>query len=330
MATKKIKVGIIGLGMVGEPLKNWFVNVLGYKRGKDLFCYDTDPKKGYFDDINKADIIFVTLPTPSNPDESCNTSIVEGAVKTIKDGKIVVVKSTVEPGTVARLQKKHPRKYFIFNPEFLTEAQAWLDFVKPDRQLVAPTSKSQKNAWEVLSLLPLAPFVRPWSSDYTKKRISSTEAEMAKYASNVFGYIKVIYGNILADICCALKLKFKKDKIPEAINYENIREAISADPRIGPAWLNVEHGDYAGVGGFCFPKDMKAFMKFIEKLIEDLSKIKKVDQGLIKSLKAGLKVLKSVEDYNKTLLAWQGLRLSDVSKHNKEIIIKKRKPVRNS
>lgn len=328
MAAKKIKIGIIGLGMVGEPLKNWFSNVLGYKRGKDLFCYDIDPKKDYFDDVNKADIIFVALPTPSNPDGTCNTSIVEGAVKTINDGKIVVIKSTVEPGTVARLQKNHPKKYFIFNPEFLTEAQAWLDFVRPDRQLVAPTSKSQKNSWEVLSLLPLAPFVRPWSSDYTKKRISSTEAEIVKYASNVFGYIKVIYGNILADICYALRLKFKKERMSENIDYENVKEAISADPRIGPAWLNVEHGNYAGVGGFCFPKDMKAFMGFIKKLIDDLSKDKKINPGIIKSLKASLKVLKSVEDYNKTLLAWQGLTLNEVSKHNRELVIKKRKQIR--
>src|SRR3990167_5591886 len=125
--SSKIKVGIIGLGMVGEPIRKWFEEILGYKRGRDLFCYDADPKKSYSDDINKADVVFVSVPTPPNPDGSCNVSIVKSVVPTIKDGKIVVVKSTVSPGTVQELQNKHPRKRFIFNPEFLTESQAWED-----------------------------------------------------------------------------------------------------------------------------------------------------------------------------------------------------------
>ncbi|MDO8669703.1 MAG: hypothetical protein Q7K65_05430, partial [Candidatus Buchananbacteria bacterium] len=97
---KKIKVGIIGLGMVGEPIKRWFEEYHKYRRGKELFCYDTDPKKGYSDDVNKADVVFVAVPTPANPDGGCNTSIVQNAVATVNDGKIVVIKSTVPPGTV--------------------------------------------------------------------------------------------------------------------------------------------------------------------------------------------------------------------------------------
>ncbi len=144
--TKKIKIGIIGLGMVGEPIKRWFEERLGYRRGRELFCYDTDPKKGYGDDINRADIVFVAVPTPANPDGGCNISMVENAADTINDGKIVIVKSTVLPGTVEGLQKKYPWKRFIFNPEFLTESQAWLDFIKPDRQIIAHTLKSRSDS----------------------------------------------------------------------------------------------------------------------------------------------------------------------------------------
>ena len=118
--SQKLKVGIIGLGMVGEPIRRWFEDLNGRKRGKDLFCYDSDPKKIFKDDVNKADVVFVSVPTPSNPDGSCNTSIVESVVAQIKDGKIIIIKSTVEPGTVQRLQDKYPKKRFIFNPEFLT------------------------------------------------------------------------------------------------------------------------------------------------------------------------------------------------------------------
>jgi UDPglucose 6-dehydrogenase len=327
--SRKMKVGIIGIGMVGEPIKRWFEEYLGYRRNKELFCYDTDPKKGFNDDINKADIVFVTVPTPANPDGSCNFSAVESAAGTISDGKIIVVKSTVPPGTIENLQKKHPRKRFIFNPEFLTESQAWLDFIKPDRQIVAYTLKSRGDTKEVLTLLPKASFERPWSSDYTKKDINATEAEVAKYAANVFGYIKVIYGNILADLCHAITLDFNKRKVGARIDYENVREVISADPRIGPAWLNVEHGNYCGVGGYCFPKDMNAFIKFAENLAGELSGRKKTrDAGLIKSLKKGIEVLKAMAAYNETLLGWQGLTVEDVSRHDREVVVNKRKPIR--
>jgi len=333
-----MRVGIVGLGMVGEPIKRWFEEHLGYKRGKNLFCYDVDPKKGYFDDVNKADVIFVAVPTPSNPDGSCNTSVVENVLDSINDGKIVVIKSTVPPGTTERLQKKHKKKRIIFNPEFLTEAQAWEDFIKPDRQIVAHTSTSLNDTLEILQLLPKRHFIRPWASDYIKKSVHATEAEMGKYASNIFGYIKVVFGNILADFTHALSLQLRKEGIPVSVNYENIRDIISADLRIGPAWLNVEHGDYCGAGGYCFPKDMDAFIKWGEDLTKSLekaclagrraSKSVKIDPGLIKSLKKGIKALRAIKEYNEQLLKWQGLDIEDVKRHDKEIVIKKRKRIR--
>ena len=329
MSNKKIKIGIVGIGMVGDPIRRWFEEHNGYRRGKELFCYDTDPKKGYADDVNRADVVFVAVPTPANHDGSCNVSIVQSATATINDGKVVVIKSTVPPGTVESLQKKYPRKKFIFNPEFLTESQAWLDYIKPDRQIIGHTAKSYSDTKEILALLPRAHFERPWSSDYIKKDINATEAELAKYAANVFGYIKVIYGNILADLCHAIDVNFKRRGIGSGIDYENVRETISADPRIGPAWLNVEYGDYCGAGGYCFPKDMNAFISFAEGLMADLSKNKKgMNRGLIKSLQKGTGVLRAVVAYNEALISWQGLTTGDVSRHDNEVVIKKRKQIR--
>ncbi|MBI2062889.1 MAG: UDP-glucose/GDP-mannose dehydrogenase family protein [Candidatus Yanofskybacteria bacterium] len=313
--------------MVGEPIKRWFEENQKYRRGKELFCYDADPKKGYSDDVNLADIIFVAVPTPTNPDGSCNVSIVQSVTSTINDGKIVIIKSTVPPGTVEGLQKKYPSKKFVFNPEFLTESQAWLDFIKPSRQILGHTARSYADVKEIMALLPQAHFERPWASDYSKKDINATEAELAKYASNVFGYIKVIYGNILADLCHALAVNFKNNKINSEVTYENIKEVISADPRIGPAWLNVEHGNYCGAGGYCFPKDMNALISFAESLVKDLSKNKK-NLDLVTSLKKGVAVLRAVTDYNKSILNLQGLTIEDVSRHDKEIITLKRKPIR--
>lgn len=326
---KKLKVGIIGLGMVGSPIRRWFEEFRGYKRGRNLFCYDADPKKGYTDDINKADIIFISVPTPSNPDGSCNISIVEKALDGIKDGKIVVIKSTVLPGTVEGLQKKHPRKKMVFNPEFLTESQAWLDYIKPDRQILGSTRKSFSDMREIMNLLPLAYFSRPWGSDYVKKSINASEAELAKYASNTFGYIKVVFGNLLADVSYALAEKLNREGIDTEADYQNIREVISADPRIGPAWLDVEHGNYSGAGGYCFPKDMNAFIAFIEKdLIHYLSKSSRKDKKLIWILKKGLVMLKAIRDYNRSLLSWQGLTEAQVSKHISEYQLNRIKKIR--
>jgi len=309
--------------MVGEPIRRWFEEKNGYKRGLDLFCYDVDHKKGYADDVDRADVIFVSVPTPSNPDGSCNTSIVESAVAGLKDGKIIVVKSTITPGTVEKLQGRFPKKRLIFNPEFLTESQAWEDFLSPDRQIVGHTAKSISDAVEVLNLLPKKHFIRPWTSDYSKKSVNATEAELGKYASNVFGYLKVIYGNVLADFCYALgKVQGVK------VDYENIKELIGADLRIGPSWLNVGHGNYCGAGGYCFPKDMNAFIAFGETLEKDAVKKKLLDKDHLKILQGGIAVLKAVRDYNKTLIESQGLTMEDVAKHDKEIIVQKRKKIR--
>ncbi|MEK7500636.1 MAG: hypothetical protein AAB642_00740 [Patescibacteria group bacterium] len=327
MTKDNIKVGIIGLGMVGDNTRRWFEEVKKYRRGKDLFCYDIDSKKGFNDSLGEADIVFVCVPTPPRPDGGCDTSIVKKAAARIPDGKVVVIKSTVEPGTVELLQKKYPRKFFLFNPEFLTESQAWSDFVDPDKQIVGFTPQSKSLASDVLALLPDAFFISPGTKDkncYGKIRINASEAEIGKYAANVFGYIKVIFGNILADIACGLDAKFKKNKIETRVIYDNIKEMLGHDRRIGLSWLDVNYGNYCGAGGYCLPKDMNAFISFTGTLIKFLKKIR-AERGLIKSLESGHKVLAAIRDYNAQLLKWQGLSLKQVSDHTHKLALKPKK-----
>ncbi len=325
----KPKIGVIGVGMVGGPVKRYFEEMRGYKRGKDLFCYDIDPQKGFFDDVNKAEVIFICVPTPNSANGRYNLSIVESALKMIKpEGKIVVVKSTISPGSAEHFQKLFPKHKIVFNPEFLTESQAWLDFIRPDRQIVGYTKKSIDASMMVLSLLPQAPFMAPWGSDcYTTNRVSATEAEMAKISANVFGAVKVAFGNILADIATALKKYFSKKGIDVDVSYDNVRKIISADHRIGGSWLNVEHGNYCGFGGYCFPKDLKAYIGFFDDLISELSKDKK-NKELVFCLQKGQKVFQTVWDYNEALLKMQNLTIADVSQHDKDIVLKKIKKIR--
>lgn len=290
-------IGIIGVGWVGAQIKRYFEEVRGHTSGRTLVTYDIDPKK-CFGDINVANIVFVAVPTPmSKKDGSCDTSIVESAVRKLKREKIVVIKSTVPPGTTEVLQKKYPKQKFLFNPEFLTESRAWEDMLRPDRQIVGFTANSIDAAYWVLSLLPKAPFMSPWGQGtYHPVRISATEAELIKYAGNVYFVRKVNWANALAKV---------SEKL--GIDYESVRKGIAADHRIGDSHLDVTHGGYRGFGGYCFPKDTSGFMQFV----------KKSGASDVHAL------LTSDWKFNENLLNEQGLTVEDVSKHISEIEIKK-------
>ena len=292
--SKKIKIGIVGIGMVGAPLARWFEES-GYQRGQNLFLYDIDVKKNYFDDVNLANIIFITLPTPRNPkDGSCDISIVGGAIKRINKGpKIIVIKSTVPPGATEAFQKKYSKHKFLFNPEFLTESRAWEDMIRPDRQIVGFTEKSLEAANFVLSLLPKAPFMSPWGiGTYRPIRITATEAEFIKYAGNLHFIRKVNWANALAKAAGTF-----------GVDYENIRQGMAADHRIGDSHLDVNHGGYKGWGGYCFPKDVSAFMAFAKQ----------------RGFKEIYDLLSQEWKFNESILKKQGLSYEDVSRHITEL-----------
>lgn len=286
------KIGIIGVGWVGAQVKRYFEEFRGYKTGADFFAYDIDPAK-CAGDINQAEVIFVVVPTPRNPkDGSCDTSILENAVSKVGgEGKVVVLKSTIPPGTTEKMQAKYPQHKFLFNPEFLSEKTAWQDMLRPDRQIIGFTKSSMDVAHLVLMLLPRAPFMSPWGiGTYKQTRITATEAEFIKYGGNVYFAQKVNWANALAS--AAEKL---------GADYENIRQGMAADHRIGDSHLDVTHGGYRGFGGYCFPKDLSAFMMFAKE----------------KGLAEVHNLLKAAWDFNGALLAEQGLTYDDVSKHIK-------------
>lgn len=298
----KLFIGIIGVGMVGTPLKRWFEEHKGYERGKNLFLYDIDPKKGYFDDVSKADVIFICVPSPRNPDGSCNTEIVRSGVKSIKGDKIIVIKSTIPPGTTERLQKEYSHHKFLFNPEFLTERRAWEDMVRPDRQIVGFTAQSIDAAHPVLSLLPKAPFMSPWGRNtYAPIKISATEAEIIKYGGNIHFVRKINFANALAHLCEVMENDLKQKGCAEyGVHYENVKAGMAADHRIGDSHLDVNHGGYKGWGGYCFPKDLDAFIAHFDSL----------------GLGEDVELLKADRDFNEKILAEQELTLEEVSTHD--------------
>lgn len=312
---KPIHIGIVGLGMVGQPLARYFESQ-GYVRGQTLFCCDTDSKKGYQDSLESAHIIFVCVPTPRGKNGECDTSIVESVVaQHAKKDNVIVIKSTVTPGTTERLARTYHAN-ILFNPEFLTESRAWEDFIHPDRQIVGFTEPAKKYAKIVLMLLPQAFFSSPGALDaYTFWALNATEAEVGKYAANVFGALKVTFGNVMADYCTILESNLRKADDGASVSYENVRLALMYDARIGGSWLDVHRGGYRGFGGYCFPKDTSAFIVSMRLLIEQCTPQDPMRQVYEK----GLALFEAMYAYNEALLESQGVGIQSISKHDHEI-----------
>jgi len=253
---KRQKLGIIGVGMVGGALAKVLPQPL---------LYDKYKKLGSLREINQAEIIFICVPTPYDKKKGFDLSYVEEAFKIIKGRKIIVIKSTVLPGTTEYFQRKYPRHKILFNPEFLTEITADQDMRYPDRQIVGYTQKSYNVAKDILQILPLAPFERI---------IPATEAEMVKYFGNCWFSVKVVYANQMYDLCQKL-----------GIDYNRVMECAAADKRIGRSHLDVFHKGYRGYGGKCLPKDIRALIQKGDELGVDLKLLKmaeKINQILTK------------------------------------------------
>jgi len=260
------KVGIVGIGMVGGAALRYFQK----KDGLEIFLYDKGQNLGSQEEVNKAEVIFVCVPTPYLKDGSgFDLSYVEETLSWLSGEKVVVIKSTILPGTTEMLQKKYPRHKLLMNPEFLTEETADQDMSYPDRQIVGYTEKSHDVAGDLIQLLPLAPFERI---------LPATEAELVKYFGNTWFSVKVSFANQMYDICQAL-----------GADYDRMVEASAADKRIGRTHLNVWHKGYRGYGGKCLPKDIKAFIQ--------LANSKGVD----------LKLHKAAEYINEELMKQQGI-----------------------
>ena len=272
MENKKIKVGIVGVGMVGGALQRYFE-----KENIKPFLYDKYKKIGSLEEVNNADIIFICVPTPYNIEKGFDLSYVEATCESIIGEKTIVIKSTVWPGTTEKLQEKYPHHKFLFNPEFLVEQNADEGMQNPDRQIVGFTKKSKDVAQDLISILPKASF---------EKIVKSSEAEMIKYFGNTFLTIKVIFANQIYELCQKT-----------GIDYDQVKECAAADTRIGLSHLDVHHGGYFGYGGKCFPKDIRALIQFAEKNGVDL-KLHKITEKINNEL-MGRQGIKDPEIFSK-------------------------------
>ena len=260
-----MRIGIIGAGIVGGAIEHCF------NEAHDLFIHDPARGPDLSDVIENCDMAYIAVPTPANDDGSCDTSIVESILEELPEGFIAVIKSTVIPGTTARLQSDFPHLKLAYSPEFLVERNRLEDFAN-QRILVVGTEfnevaelvfKHHKDAGVLIG-------------DKTF-HITSTEAEMVKYTKNNFYALKVIFANQMHDICEAM-----------GIEWPVIREIITTpqDQAIGDSHLEPLMGLNRGFGGKCLPKDTLALRELARKL--------KVDYDLLDAMQSDNSALRNV------------------------------------
>jgi UDPglucose 6-dehydrogenase len=242
-------IGIIGQGFVGNAI---------YQKFKEYFVvntYDLDPQKRNTDSlkkvVDKSEFIFVCLPTPMKSiDGSCDISIVENVIEEINSidkHVIVVIKSTIPPGTTEKLNRKYENINIVFNPEFLTEVNAVQDFNDQKRIVLGgPRPSTTKLRRIYTKVFPKAHIIKT----------DSTHAEMVKYLTNSFLATKVSFANEIYQICDKLNL-----------DYDKVVEYSTLDERLGQSHWSVPGPDGdLGYGGHCFPKDVRALIHLAEKM----------------------------------------------------------------
>ena len=245
---KNKKIGIIGRGFVGSAVQFGFSPNTGCDA--EVKVYDKDPNKSLHtleETVNDSDFIFLSVPTPSNIDGTINLDTVDKALSDINNvsnrkDNIILLRSTMIPGSTRVFQNKYPDLNLVFNPEFLTERSANFDFINQSRYIFGGNKENVKQAANLFR----------WRFG---KSISTIEtnyetAELIKYMNNCFLATKVSFMN---------EMKLVSDKCDA--NWEMAVEGFIRDGRIGHSHIDVPgHDGKLGFGGSCFPKDVQAMI----------------------------------------------------------------------
>lgn len=242
-----MKIGIIGRGFVGGAVQFGFSANTGCDA--EVRVYDKDPNRSLNtleEVVNESDFIFLSVPTPANPDGSVNLDIVDEALSSvnevIKKDNIILLRSTMTPGSTEKFQKKYPQLKLVFNPEFLTERSAKFDFINQSRYVLGG---NPKHTAEVANM-----YRWRFGKSISIVETNTATAELIKYMNNCFFATKVSFMNemkLVSDACGA--------------DWESAVDGFIRDGRIGHSHLNVPgHDGKLGFGGVCFPKDILAMI----------------------------------------------------------------------
>jgi UDPglucose 6-dehydrogenase len=272
-----MRIAVIGTGYVGLVVGACFAET-----GNDVICVDKDAAKirklrrgilpiyepgleelvkrnaaqkrlifetSLTEPVRRSEVVFIAVGTPTGEDGSADLQHVLAAgreiARALSGYTVIVDKSTVPAGTselVRQTMQQETTQPFavVSNPEFLKQGAAVEDFLKPDRVVIGATDA---RAIELMTEL-YRPFTRTGAPILIMDPVS---AELCKYAANAMLATRISFMNEIANVC----ERFGAD-------VDKVRKAVAADRRIGPAFLFPG----VGYGGSCFPKDVKAIIKF--------------------------------------------------------------------
>lgn len=236
-----------------------------------------------------TEIQFITVQTPSSNDGTIDLTHVRNAASSIgkalrgSEGyKLVVVKSTVTPGTTAGVVRpmleleshRKPNEFGLaVNPEFLREGRAIEDTMHPDRIVIGTNDERSERT--------LVSFYRRLYRRLPKTVLTTpVNAELVKYASNAFLATKVTFINEIANLCFKLK----------GADVSVVAKGMGLDKRIAPWFLRAG----LGYGGSCFPKDVSALLKAAESVGVDLSVAEAAAKGNEKQPLVGVDLAESL------------------------------------
>jgi len=255
------KIGVIGNGFVGDAIAHGFSPA---STGRcEVKVYDILPERSVNtleETVNYSDFVFVSVPTPMNNNGSISLKYINDAFKTIngvnrRSDNIIILKSTVVPGTTEKLQEKYPHLNIVFNPEFLTEKSSRLDFINQTRIVLGGDRIYTSQVAELFN--ERFKYCHIIQTDYKT-------SEIIKYFSNIFFTVKVSFANEMKLMCDTI-----------GADWDIALEGFVADGRVGDSHLNVPGPDgKMGFGGSCFPKDISAFMSFADSIGVDINTIK--------------------------------------------------------
>ena len=246
-----MKLGIIGIGFVGNAIKSFF------EKKETLLLYDKykDGGIGNFENILTSDILYLCLPTLYSVEKKCydTTALLETLQKLNAHNfsGIILIKSTVEPIFCETINKKYLNLKIWHNPEFLTARTAKEDFATPTQIILGYTSMKDELYDEKQILLD---FHKKYFPTTSINFCTSNESETIKISVNSFYSVKIQFFNEIYDLC-------KKT----GINYNIVKNGM-----LNNNWINSHHTNVPGhdgklsYGGACFPKDTNALLQFMK------------------------------------------------------------------
>lgn len=242
---QRLKMGIIGFGFVGQAVDYGFSTDL-----VDKFVVDPKYNENKLEDLCdwQPNVTFICLPTPSKDDGSIDTKSIEDAVMKLvnRTESFIVIKSTVTPDVIERLTRIDQR--IVYQPEFLHEGNAKADFINAPFRICGCVQQEAaqylEGIYNFFSITNPAQMIQ----------MTPVEASFFKYAINNYLAMKVTFMN---------QLKGIMDDFGGS--YNMLSRALMADQRIGYSHMKIPGPDgKKGFGGACFPKDLSAFINFVE------------------------------------------------------------------